>query len=65
MIVIKSLHEPYHDDQPSESYFYNRDGSLMMFPDGEQAMEFLKEHEIDPHSDWIEYEEVQDETATG
>ena len=47
------------------SYVHERDGSLMLFPDDEQAMEFVLEHGIDPHSDWVEYEEVQDGTATG
>ena len=47
------------------SYVHERDGSLMLFPDDEQAMEFVLEHGIDPHSDWIEYEEVSNGDATG
>jgi len=47
------------------SYVHERDGSLMLFRDYGQATEFVLEHGIDPDSDWVEYEEVQDGTATG
>ena len=31
------------------SYVHERDGSLMLFPDDEQAMEFVLEHGTDTH----------------
>ena len=46
------------------SYVHERDGSLMLFHYYGQATDFVLEHGIDPHSDWVEYEEVSNGNAT-